>query len=105
MAMTITRSGRMYTGDKRRTWGTIALDSSYATNGYTYTNPSLELSTVDMFSVLPQNGIVFDVDYTNKKVKAFWGDNTNVAASALAEVTNGTSLATVTTARWEAWGS
>jgi hypothetical protein len=103
MAMTVNRSGRGYVGDRRRTFGTLTLDTSYPTNGYAFTIPTLELQKLDMMTVLPASGFVFEVDYTNSKVKAFWGDNAGGASGPLIEVTNGTNVSAAVP-RWEAWG-
>lgn len=74
--------------------GTLAFDNSYATNGLDY---STLLKNEIQINVLPKNGLEFDVDYTNKKIKAFWYNYPGAAAAQGVEVTAATDLSTAGT--------
>ena len=104
MALTVTVKGRTVDGNVRRTWGTLAFDASYPTDGELYINANFELVSVEQINVYPSVGYVFEPDLTNKKIKAFYGDYSQAADGALVEVTNTGDLSAITAARWEALG-
>lgn len=81
----------------------IDFDNSYPTGG-----ESLDLSSYfkELINVQinPKSGYVFEYDYTNKKVMAYYGDNNNAADGPLIEVPNATDLSSLTGVRVIAWG-
>ncbi len=83
--------------------GSLAFDSSYPTGG-----ESVDLSNIfsDIHLVLiePKAGYVFEYDYTNKKVKAYWADYDGAADAVLIEVTDTTDLSALTDVRFMAIG-
>ena len=53
--------------------GSITFDSSYPTNGEALTAANLEFSTdVEFIQVSPAGGLVFEYDYSDSKIKAFY---------------------------------
>lgn len=79
------------------TTGTITFDSSYATGGEALTASNLGLSSkVEFISVTPGSGYIFQYDYTNKKLKAYWPTTDATAPNVAKEVANTTNLSTVT---------
>lgn len=73
MALTVTRSGMWQglLGDLRYAKVTIAFDSSYPSGGESLTPADLGLKTIDHITIHSTSGLVFEYDYTNKKVKAY----------------------------------
>lgn len=104
MALTIAfdKQGRMDRDSVRI--GTIAFDSSYAVGGESLTASDLNLRGVSFLLVAPKNGYVFEYDYANRKLKAYYGDNNNASDGPLIEVPNTTNLSTVTGAKFLAFG-
>lgn len=93
-------------GEKLVVRGTIAFDSSYATNGEAILLSQLGLTTIDQMIVYPQSGYVFVWDNTNNKIKAYWvPTGTNASAQALGEVANNTDLSALNAVPFEAIGS
>ena len=100
----ITLVKREYLGSSNLTINTLDLDTSYPTNGYPLTPAQLGVGTnLRMVVAQAKNGIVFEYDYVNSKLKAFWTGA--VVSTALAEVTNTTNLSTVTGVRVMALGN
>lgn len=80
-------------GNKRITYGTIALSSSYATGGDTFTAARFGLSRIDkLFTESAVLGRVVSVDMTNLKLLAYGQDGTT---GALVEAPNTTNLSTI----------
>ena len=104
VALVVTVKGRSVEGSIRRTWGTLAFDASYPTNGEAYINANFELFSVEQINVYPSLGYIFEPDLANKKIKAFYGDYSEASDGALVEVTNTGDLSSITAARWEAIG-
>lgn len=84
--------------------GTFNLDSSYPTGGYPINSVFDLFQQVAGVLVAPTAGYLFDVDYTNKKLKVFHFNYPAASAGAAVEVPNGTNLSSVTDVRWFAWG-
>ena len=97
-ALTVTtrkRTGILPTG--KAIIADIALSSSYATGGDTYTAANFGMTSVDAI-ILQSNaaGYNLSVDLTNSKVLAYQGDNTNAAAAPGIQVPAATNLSAVT---------
>lgn len=80
----------------------ITLDSSYADDGESFDPTTLGFSEVWYANIVQKAPVgtaaglyVFQWDYTNKKIVAYWVD-TSVDGAALAEVTAATDLSAVT---------
>jgi len=83
--------------------GQLAMDSSYPTGGEAL-DFSEYFTAVDQVMIAPEDGFVFEYDYTNKKVLARWVDTT-VNGAPMTEVTNNTDLSSVTRASLWAIGT
>jgi hypothetical protein len=109
VSLTVTRLGREYIGQKRRTFGTFAFDTSYPSLGYPVTPRMLELGTLDELLVSPRQGYAFNATtgdtYEGEHVIVMWGQWTAAVDGPLHEVTAGTDLSTLTQVPWEAYGS
>jgi hypothetical protein len=104
MALTIENLERGSSGNLRVVTGTIAFDSSYPTGGESLTPANMALSRVQSVSILPKSGYVFEYDYTNSKVLAYYADYDAVADGALIQVPDTTNLSTLTGVRFNAIG-
>ena len=108
MALTITKAAipgledPEFIGRYKVTTNEWTLGSTYVTGGHPYTASDLDIPTtlhlveVEFPDGAFRNGTAAIVpfwDRANGKIMFFWGDNPNVAAAALIEVTNATSLA------------
>jgi hypothetical protein len=86
------------------TTGTITFDSSYPTGGEALLPTAVGLSSkVEFISVSPAAGYIFEYDYSNNKVKAFYPTSDATAPCAGEEVENTANLSTVV-ARYIAFG-
>lgn len=74
MALTVTLTDTGSAGNLRWSRGTIAFDSSYASNGESFTPEDIALKTIDHVTIHPNSGYVFEYDYSNEKVIAFSPD-------------------------------
>lgn len=89
--------------------GTFAFDSSYPTGGESISDIFDQFNNVSGTSQLlgvlfeSAGGYTFGVDYSGKKVLAYWVD-TSTDGAAQAEVVDTTNLATLTAVRFIAWG-
>lgn len=83
--------------------GQIDLDNSYPTGGEAVTSIADKFSEVLGVFIAPKAGYVFEYDYINEKVIAYWVDTT-VDGAAMAQVANTTDLSAVTDIRFFAWG-
>lgn len=106
MALTITnRAGALPTENLGGMWCRILdvdFDASYPTGGESLNE--VELGFPDNFRLLavialPRLGYVFEYDYTNLKLLAYYSDYDAVADGALIQVPNTTNLSTVTDVR------
>ena len=70
-------------GNKRKTRGTIAFDSSYPDGGEAFTARQLGLAVVETLIVHPRLGIVFEPDLPALKIKALVPGVTVGAAGAV----------------------
>ena len=102
--LTVAIQKRSVFGNKRVRVVDVDFDSSYPTGGESLTAADLGLSVVDIVIPSPKSGYVFEYDYTNSKLKAYWADYDAGADGALIEVGNGTDLHTVTDVRLLAMG-
>lgn len=93
------RIGRNY----RLVTGTIAFDSSYPTGGEAL-DLSGKLKTLKSVMLENKSGYVFEYDYANKLVKAYYYDYDAGADGAAIEVANTTDLSAVTGVRFTAIG-
>jgi hypothetical protein len=87
-------------GDEYETRKTIAFDSSYPTGGEPLSTTDLGFKAQpSVVEIEPKAGYVFEYDFTNQKILAYYGDNNNASDGPLIEVPNTTNLATVTGVR------
>lgn len=77
-------------------FGTIAFDASYPTGGEALAANLLNLGSVVWAWVAPTSGYVFEWDYANLKVIAYYSDNDAVADGALIQVPATTDLSALT---------
>jgi hypothetical protein len=74
---------------------------AYATNGVAFTPAQFGLNRIDYLRLDPAGGIIFETDYTNKKVKAYRQKDPADAGGAdiaLPEVANAVSLSSASRA-------
>ncbi|TVL98679.1 MAG: hypothetical protein CV087_20840 [Candidatus Brocadia sp. WS118] len=91
MALSVTRQDLF--GNSRVVVAVFTFDASYATSGEAC-DPGL--GTINIALSDPSvSGYVFQYDYTNKKLKAFYADYDAGADGPLIEVANGTNLSSV----------
>ena len=74
----------------------VDFDSSYPTGGESLPASDLGLSVVDIVLPSPKSGYIFEYDYTNSKLKAYYADYDASADGALIEVASTTDLSGVT---------
>ena len=82
----------------------VDFDDSYPTNGETVTASSIGLRNIDLLMASPTAGYVFEYDYSNSKLKAYYADYDAASDGALIEVANTTDLSGVTDVRCIAIG-
>lgn len=84
-------------GDEYETQKTVAFDSSYQTGGEPFTAADLGFAVLPRWiDVQSRSGYVFQVDRTNLKIIAYYGDNNNASDGPLIEVPNTTDLSSIT---------
>lgn len=89
MAAVVTKTYLNYPGAVVEFVGTVALDNSYPTGGYSIALNQFGLQNrVDILLAEDAKGYGFEWDYTNKKLKAYSTGGT--------EVTNATDLSAIT---------
>lgn len=81
-------------------FGSIAFDNSYPTGGESITLPFTPVLVI----IEPSAGYIFQWDYDNKKVKAFYADYDAVADGELIEVADTTDLSALDDVRFVAFG-
>ena len=115
MALTFTEKKRAKLGNAYAISADITFDSSYPTGGESLAASAFGLNNIDIMLCETASGYMFQYDYANAKLKAFYpraaltgslvvaesaatltGD-TDVAAAAGAEVTSTADLHTITT--------
>jgi hypothetical protein len=109
MALTVTKDGHFNTNysinaalayGMKMEMGSIAFDSSYPTGGEALAfgfTPAIVIAE-------PNLGYVFQYDYTNKKLLAYYADYDAVADGALIQVANTTNLSGLTAVKYVAFG-
>ena len=60
-------------GRERTTFGSLAMDSAYPSNGEIFSARQFGLWKLISLHVSPSEGYLFEIDYTTLKLKAFWG--------------------------------
>lgn len=83
---------------------TIAFDSSYPTGGEPLDVSGYFDKEVINVQINPTSGYVFEYDYTNKKVLAYYGNNDGDADGALVQVADTTDLSSLTSVKVLVWG-
>lgn len=100
MGLTISDKKRTVVGEQALVTFTVAFDSSYPTGGESLTPEDLGfINHVDVLSCSPKSGVLFEYDYTNKKLKAVFptgGAGTPAAALAVPVATIAAGATTVT---------
>src|SRR5881227_2126022 len=98
MALAATIQHNFIVGDRRETSSDVTI-GTYATGGLAYTPALFGMAArVDILDVGPTSGYVFETDYTNKKVKAYYQTDPAAAGGAdvaLKEVANSANLGSV----------
>jgi hypothetical protein len=95
MAVTVNIISRDKTAQRKIVYGTVALDSSYPTNGEPCAQSVLGLGQIDHIEFTNANGYRPQYDFTNEKIKVY--------TSAGTETTNATDLSAITL-RYKAMG-
>lgn len=114
MALTIAQKKRAKMGNAFAVAADVTFDSSYPTGGEALAPTTLGLNAIDVMLCETASGYMFQYDYANSKLKAFYPraaltgslvvadtaatltDDADVAAAAGAEVGNAADLHTVT---------
>lgn len=104
MALTLTEDKRTVHGDQDVVVYKVDFDSSYPTGGEALTPSDLGLRNIDLVVPTSKDGHVFEYDYSNEKLQAFWADYDAAADGALIEVADATDLSSVTDARLLVFG-
>jgi hypothetical protein len=76
----------------------LTFDASYPTGGESLTATDVGLTAINFVLPTPFAGYVFEYDYANAKLLAYYQDADAVADSALIQVPNTTDLAALVTA-------
>ena len=72
MALTISVPEKPFVGSKREVYATVTFDSSYATGGEAFSPTNVGLEEFLFVEVSFSAGYLFEYDYTNQKIKAYW---------------------------------
>lgn len=80
-------------GSARLVFGSVVGPASYAAGGFA---SGLPTGTVAHCFIDQRGGYVMELDYSNKNIKAYFGDNNNAADGPLIEAANGTNLSAIT---------
>ena len=84
MALTISVVERTVFGNKRIVIADVDFDSSYPTGGESLQASDVGLKAIDFLQATPKSGYIFEYDYTNEKLKAFYptkSQDSNLAAT------------------------
>jgi hypothetical protein len=84
--------------------GTIAFDASYPTGGEAWDMSALMPVSLKAVFIENKSGYVFEYDYTNKKVIAYYCDYSTGTDAVMIEVANTVDLSAVTGVRFMAIG-
>jgi len=71
MSLTIDNTKIISLGSRRKLIADVDFDSSYAWGGESFDYTAKGFTRVDSVRIEPKDGISFEYDYTNKKIKAF----------------------------------
>jgi hypothetical protein len=104
LVTTYNKAAEQCAGSQRTTFGSLAFDSLYPTNGEPFTARQFGLTRLYQLHVSPSAGFVFEPDHTALKLKAFYGNWDSVSDGPLIEVPNNTNLSALTGVRWQAEG-
>lgn len=96
MGLTVDNFVRTIFGNKVISMCDVDFDSQYAANGEALAASTLGMRKVEFLAATPKAGYVFEYDYTNGKLKAYWGDYTATAVGVLTEVTDSANMSAVT---------
>ena len=96
MGLTLTTKTNTIFGNKRIMIVTADFDSSYPTGGEGLSADNLGLAAIELVVPTPKSGYVFEYDYSNSKLKAYYADYDAAADGALIEVAATTDLSGVT---------
>jgi len=92
MALTISVVERTVFGNKRIVIADVDFDSSYPTGGESLQASDVGLKAIDFLQATPKSGYIFEYDYTNEKLKAFYptkSQDSNLAATVTVTGTTG----------------
>jgi len=103
LAASVAIKNRIKFGNAYAVIADVTFDSSYATGGEEVKPAQLGLRNVFLVQAGNSGGYAFEYDYTNTKLKAYYGDNDSASDGPLVEVPNATNLSAVT-ARIVAYG-
>jgi len=99
MALTVDNFVRTVFGNKVIAFCNVDFDASYPTGGEALAASTLGMKKVEFLLAEPKLGYVFEYDYANSKLKAYWADFSATAAGALSEVADTTNLSAVADVR------
>ena len=94
MAVSVSTVHTNYEGARKVATVDITFDASYPTGGEALTPATLGFVTLTRVDIDPGDGYVFEYDYANEKVLAYWVD-TSTDGAPLAQVGNTTDLSSV----------
>ena len=72
MSLGIAIKGHSIVGNVRQTIAAVNFGTSYPTGGEPLSARNFALGVVDNLQVFPKNGYMFEYDYTNSKLKAYY---------------------------------
>ena len=72
MSLGIAIKGHNIVGNVRQTIAAVNFGTSYPTGGEPLSARNLALGVIDNLQVFPKNGYMFEYDYTNSKLKAYY---------------------------------
>jgi hypothetical protein len=96
MALTVSNTVPTVFGTQKVWQGTVGFDDSYPTGGEVFTPAGVGFVAFDRVDVAPKNGYVFQFDYTNNKILAYYGDYSESSDGPLVQVANTADLSGVT---------
>jgi len=104
LVVTYNKAAEQCGGSQRTTFGSLAMDSLYPTNGEAFSPRQFWLSKLFNLHVFPSQRFLFEVNYAENKLKAFYANYDSLSDGPLIEVPNNTNLAALTGCRWKAVG-
>jgi hypothetical protein len=103
MALTVTTNWDRYGAELLRIIH-VDFDSSYPTGGESFTPADAGFPVIYALIAEPKSGYIFEYDYTNEKIKAYYCDYDSGSDDVLIEVANTTDLSAVTGVRLLVFG-